>query len=136
MLVQHAESVTIVALDGEDIVVVRQERAGAKDVTVELPSGKLEPDEPAEDAVRRELVEECGLDASEWRRVGAFWAVPAYSTEYVNVYEAIGLARAAEPLDPDDDEQIEVDRIAVADALETLSDAVSLAAFALWQARR
>ncbi len=136
MLVQHAESVTIVALDGEDLVVVRQERAGAKDVTVELPSGKLEPDEPVEDAVRRELIEECGLDASEWRRVGAFWAVPAYSTEYVNVYEATGLAPAAEPLDPDDDEQIEVDRIAVADALETLSDAVSLAAFALWQARR
>ena len=136
MLVQHAESVAIVALEGEDLVVVRQERAGAKDVTVELPSGKLELDEPAEDAVRRELVEECGLHASDWRRVGAFWAVPAYSTEYVNVYEATGLARAVELLDPDDDEQIEVDRIAVADALETLSDAVSLAAFALWQARR
>ncbi len=36
----------------------------------------------------RELAEECALVAADWREVGGFWAVPAYSTEFVHVFEA------------------------------------------------
>jgi 8-oxo-dGTP pyrophosphatase MutT (NUDIX family) len=136
VLIQHAESVTIVAVEGEELVVVRQHRAGSNDVTIELPSGKLETDEAPDAAVRRELAEECGLAARDWRRIGSFWAVPAYSTEYVHVYEACGIEPALEALDPDEDEEIEIGRIPVAAALDELSDAVSMAALALWQMHR
>ena len=136
MLVQHADSVAIVALDGEELVVVRQRRAGAADVTTELPSGKLEGDEGPEATVRRELAEECGLAARDWRPIGAFWAVPAYSTEFVHVWEAVGLAPSIDVLEMDDDEEIDIGRVPIEAALETFSDAVSIAAVALWQRRR
>ncbi len=133
MLIRHADSVAIVAVDGDALVAVRQPRAGAGEATLELPSGKLEAGEGPDAAVRRELAEECGLDAAEWRRLGAFWAVPAYSTEYVHVYEATRLSPTIQVSEADAGEEVEVERVPLAEALVRLSDAVSIAAVALWQ---
>ncbi len=134
MLIEHPDSVAIVALRDGALVTVVQARPGSPEPTVELPSGKLEPGETPVEAAVRELAEECALAASEWREVGSFWAVPAYSTEFVHVFEASELAPLAEPVALDDDEDIEVRLIPVEDALGELSDAVSIAALALWQA--
>jgi 8-oxo-dGTP pyrophosphatase MutT (NUDIX family) len=133
VLVRHPESVAIVAVEGDRLLVVRQERAGADGVTTERPSGKLDPGEGPDDAVRRELAEECGLEAGGWRRVGAFWAAPAYSTEFVHVYEATGLGRSTAEAVLDPDEAIETARVPLERALGELSDAVSIAALALWR---
>ncbi len=136
MLITHAESVAVVAVEDGELVVVRQHRSGAKGVTTELPSGKLDADEGPDEAVRRELAEECGLEARDWHRLGAFWAVPAYSTEFVHVYEAVGLSPAATAGNLDEDEELESGRVALDTALDELSDAVSIAALALWRERR
>jgi ADP-ribose pyrophosphatase len=134
-LVEHPPSVVIVAVDGDEIVLVRQTRPGADERTLELPSGKLEAGELPLDAAIRELAEECGLAASSYRELGSFWAVPSYSTEFVHVFEATGLAASAH-LALDDDEDVEVERATPAEAVDRLSDAVSIAALALWQRRR
>jgi ADP-ribose pyrophosphatase len=133
MLVEHPESVTIVALDGQELVAVRQSRPGAPEPTLELPSGKLEPGETPEQAAARELAEECRLAARELRPLGRFWAVPAYSTELAHVFEARGLSAAEGTLDEGED--VEVERIPLAGALVRLSDACSIAALALWRER-
>jgi len=134
VLIQHPESVAIVALVDGELVTVRQPRAGASELTLELPSGKLEPGETALEAAGRELAEECALAAAGWRELGTFWAVPAYSTELVHVVEAVGpLADTVGA--PDEDEELEVERIPVEQALDLMSDAVSLAALALWRSR-
>jgi ADP-ribose pyrophosphatase len=130
-LVEHPDSVVIVAVEGDQLVCVRQTRPGAGRTTFELPSGKLEPGETAIEAAARELAEECALGADEWQELGAFWAVPAYSTEFVHVYSAAGLW-AADGSALDDDEDVEVERIPLVGALTRLSDAVSVAALALW----
>jgi ADP-ribose pyrophosphatase len=135
VLVQHPESVAIIPVDGDQVVLVRQTRLGAPERTLELPSGKLEPGETPEQAVTRELAEECGLAARSIRELAAFWAVPAYSTEYVHVFLATGLVRA-DAAALDDDEDVEVERLPIASALAELSDAVSVAAFAIWQLER
>jgi ADP-ribose pyrophosphatase len=134
-LVEHPPSVAIVAVDGGELVLVRQTRPGAIERTLELPSGKIEPGEAAREAAARELAEECGLAASSFREVGSFWAVPAYSAEYVHVFEATGLT-SVPPVAMDDDEDLEVERVAAEEAVERVSDAVSVAALALWQRRR
>jgi 8-oxo-dGTP pyrophosphatase MutT (NUDIX family) len=134
-LVEHPQSVAIVALDGDELVLVRQTRPGASERTLELPSGKLELGETPRAAAARELAEECGLASSSYREIGSFWAVPAYSTEYVHVFEATGL-RSAPPVEMDHDEDVEVERVAADQAIDTVSDAVSVAALALWQRRR
>jgi ADP-ribose pyrophosphatase len=133
--VEHPPSVAIVAVEGDDIVLVRQTRPGADERTLELPSGKLEPGEVPHEAAARELAEECGLAATALQELGTFWAVPAYSTEFVHVYEATGL-HADASAKGDDDEDVEVERVAIQLAYDVLSDAVSLAALALWQRLR
>jgi ADP-ribose pyrophosphatase len=136
VLVQHAESVAIVAVEEDQLLVVRQHRGGANDVTTELPSGKVDAGEGPDEAVRRELAEECGLEATSWRRLGAFWAAPAYSTEFVHVYEATDLSPATAVAALDEDEEIESGRVPLARAHDELSDAVSIAALALWRQDR
>ncbi|HLH67079.1 MAG TPA: NUDIX hydrolase [Solirubrobacteraceae bacterium] len=130
MLVQHPHSVTIVAVEDGQVLVVVQPRPGAGGPTVELPAGCLEPGEAPREAAERELREECSLRAERWREIGSFWAAPSYATEYVHVFEARGLHPQAGT--PDDDEHIAVQRRALAELPAALSDATSIAAFALW----
>jgi ADP-ribose pyrophosphatase len=130
-LVRHPDSVVIVAVQGDQLVCVRQTRPGSAGTTLELPSGKLEPGETPDAAAVRELAEECALGAEEWEKLGEFWAVPAYSTEFVHVFRAGGLSPAEGAL-LDDDEDLEVEQISLVGGLERLSDAVSVAALALW----
>jgi ADP-ribose pyrophosphatase len=130
MVIEYPASVVIVAIDDGDVVVVRQPRAGAGGETIELPAGCLEAGEDAAAAAARELREECSLAASGWRWLGEFWAAPDYSTEWVTAFEATGLR--AEPGSPAPDERIAVQRLALSALPGGLSDAVSMAAFALW----
>lgn len=134
-LVEHPPSVVIVAVDGDQLVCVRQTRPGSAGATLELPSGKIEPGESPPAAAVRELAEECALGAEEWRELGSFWAVPAYSTELVHVYVASGLS-PADGAQLDDDEDVEVERLSLVGVLGRLSDAVSIAALALWLEER
>jgi ADP-ribose pyrophosphatase len=130
-LVEHPPSVVIVAVEGDLLVCVRQTRPGANGSTLELPSGKLEPGEEPAAAAVRELAEECTLGADEWEEVGSFWAAPAYSTEFVHVFNARGL-HPSDPAELDEDEDVEVERIPLAGSLARLTDAASVAALALW----
>ncbi|HVD65551.1 MAG TPA: NUDIX hydrolase [Gaiellaceae bacterium] len=130
-LIQHPPSVVLIAVEGGELVLVRQSRPGSGTRTLELPSGKLEDGEAPAEAAARELAEECGLAAQKLSEVGTFWAAPGYSTELVHVFEASGLSKA-EPAERDDDEDIEVERLPLANALEKLDDAASIAALALW----
>jgi ADP-ribose pyrophosphatase len=132
--VRHPESVSIVALSDEELVVVVQRRPGAPDPTVELPAGCLEPGEGPADAAARELREECSLAARSWQAMGSFWAAPAYSNERVHVFEARDLFAAEGQ--SDDDEEIIVRSRPISEMPADLSDATSIAAWALWAGRR
>jgi ADP-ribose pyrophosphatase len=134
-LVEFPESVVIVAVEGDQLVCVRQTRPGANGSTLELPSGKLEPDESPQEAAKRELAEECGLRAAEWRELGRFWAAPAYSTELVHTFVAADLSRV-EGAELDDDEDVEMERVSLVGIFNRLSDASSIAALALWLEER
>jgi ADP-ribose pyrophosphatase len=131
-LVRYPESVTLVPLDGDQLVLVSQTRPGAGRRILELPAGTIEPGESPAEAARRELAEECGLEASSWESIGGFWMVPAYSTEYSHVFVASGLTEVVSP-HVDEDEDIAVERVPAAVALTRVEDAGSLAALALWR---
>lgn len=116
--------------DGDEIVLVRQHRPGPDGDVLELPAGKVEDGESLLEAADRELAEECGLAVSGWVEIGSFWAAPAYSTEHVTVLAGERSGTASAP--HDDDEDIEVVRLAPAEALASVEDAGSVAALGLW----
>ena len=130
-LIEHPETVIVLAVEDDEIVLVRQSRPGADGRTLELPAGCLEEGETPEEAAVRELEEECGLAAGSWRRLGSFWAAPAYSTELVHVFEATDLLEIGSP-GLDEDEDLVSERLPLKGVLGELSDAGSLGALALW----
>ncbi|MGZ5040293.1 MAG: NUDIX domain-containing protein, partial [Usitatibacter sp.] len=87
---------------------------------IEIPAGKLEPDEPALDTAKRELIEECGFEASEWWKIATLDPSIGYSTEVIYLYGARGLKHVGAALDVG--EHLQVFEAKVADVLEWIRD--------------
>ncbi len=105
-VVEHRESMTVVAVDGDRVLLVRQYRHPTGQELLETAAGSVDPGETAEDAVNRELAEETGFQARNVRYLGSFYLAPGWCTEYMHAYLATDLFESA--LEPDEDERIEV----------------------------
>jgi 8-oxo-dGTP pyrophosphatase MutT (NUDIX family) len=91
-IVSHPGAVAVVAHDGEHLWLVRQPREAVEDYLLELPAGKL--DEEGEDPLataKRELAEEIGKAATNWKHLTTFYASPGFSDEQIHVYLATDL---------------------------------------------
>src|SRR3954452_15511407 len=72
-IVEHPGAVAVVAHDGESIYLVAQPREAVDAQSLlELPAGKLEDDGP-EATAKRELAEEIGKGARDWRFLTRFY---------------------------------------------------------------
>ena len=70
--------VNVVALTpGDELVMVRQFRQGARAVTLEIPGGLVDPGESPEQAAGRELLEETGYRAGRLESLGSINPNPA-----------------------------------------------------------
>lgn len=115
-VVEHAPVVAIVPIDGDrNVVLVRQYRLSAEGVLLEIPAGGVDDGETIEDAAQRELREETGCRAGNLERIGGFYVSPGYVTEFIHLFLARDLTD--DPLDGDEDEEIEVVRMPLADAI-------------------
>ncbi len=109
-VVLHGGAVAIAARTAEGkLLCVRQYRHATKTTLVEIPAGRLEPNEDPASAARRELEEETGFRAGHWKFLGAFYAAPGFCSEQIHLFEATELELAGnERLAPDEDEELEV----------------------------
>lgn len=119
--VRHPGAVLIVPLfeDGR-VVLERQFRYPHRQEFVELPAGKLEPGEPHLDTARRELREETGYVAAEWRRLATLHPSVGYSDETIELFLARGLEHRGAALD--DGEFLEVLTLPLAEAVAMVRD--------------
>jgi ADP-ribose pyrophosphatase len=90
--IRHPGAVAIVALfeDGR-VLLERQFRYPLAHEFIEIPAGKLEPGEGHLDTAKRELLEETGYVAAEWRRLGLIHNAIGYSDEGIEIWVARGL---------------------------------------------
>ena len=114
--------VHVLALTADDrAVMVRQWRPGLGAASLELPGGAMDPgDADPVAAGRRELLEETGYDATEYRELPALSPDPAHMNNRLRVLLALGAERVAEPR-PDHTEEIAVELHPIADLLDGLS---------------
>lgn len=135
-IVAHHGSVVLVPIDQDNnLLLVRQYRHAAADDLLELPAGTLDgPDEAPLHCAAREIREETGMAADKLIELGKFFLAPGYSTELMTVFLATELH--FDPLDPDADEFLEVEKIPLAEAISLaesgkMPDAKTLAALLL-----
>jgi ADP-ribose pyrophosphatase len=93
-------------LDDRTVILVRQFRYPVGMHFIEIPAGKLDPGEDALAAAKRELVEECGYEAAEWRRLATIHPCIGYSDEFLALFLARRLTHVGHA--PDDEEFIEI----------------------------
>ncbi len=91
-VVDHPGAVWVVPVtaDGQ-VILVHQYRYTVDDWCYEVPAGGLSPDLDPEEAARRELREEVGGIAAEFRHVGQFYTSNGISNEVAYVYLATGV---------------------------------------------
>jgi ADP-ribose pyrophosphatase len=128
-VVVHPGSVAIAAHDGRVVYMVRQPREPVGEAALlELPAGKLDKEgETPLECARRELSEEIGKAAGDWRELKSFYTSPGFATERCHLFLATELYD--EPGQPEEEERIEVVRIPLVDldsAIERCYDAASL----------
>ena len=107
-LIHHSGSVVVLAVDDSRstprVLLERQYRHAAGDYLWELPAGRIDPGEEELKAAKRELLEETGYTAQNWRRILKFYASPGFVAETMAIYLATGLKRGA--AQPEEDEVI------------------------------
>lgn len=113
---EHPGGVGILALDGGDVLLVRQYRYAFSRVLTEIPAGKREPGEEPFVTAQRELREEIGSTAGKWTELGALIASPGCYGEVLYLYMAQELTFG--DTHPDEDEFLDVVRMPFDRAVE------------------
>ena len=92
--IRHPGAVAIVPIfDDGRLLLERQFRYPHRREFIEVPAGKLEPNEPHLATARRELLEETGYSAGEWTRLGVIHTAIAYTDEAIELFLARKLRR-------------------------------------------
>ena len=105
--IMHPGAVLVIPLlDNGNLLLERQFRYPLNRVFIELPAGKIDPDEAILVTGQRELLEETGYTAKEWVYLGLQHPCIGYSDEVIYMFIARGLL-AGEAMQ-DEDEQLEL----------------------------
>lgn len=120
-VIQHNGSVIILAVDASAnpadplILLERQYRHAAGQFLLELPAGRIEPNEPPLAAAKRELIEETGFRARRWSRLVRYYASPGFLAETMQVYLAEEISAGI--AQPEPDEKIALRQVPLSEVL-------------------
>ena len=106
--IQLSEYVVVFAQTAEGAVVLEQHyKHGPRRVIFSLPAGHLEPEEQPLESAKRELLEETGFEADEWRSLGSFVVSGNQGCGKAHLFKASGAHKIKDP-DCNDLEEVEV----------------------------
>jgi ADP-ribose pyrophosphatase len=121
-IVSHPGAVAVVAHDGERLYLVAQPREAVDEqALLELPAGKLDRDgESPLETAKRELAEEIGKGAREWRHLTSCYSSPGFTDEVIHLYLATDLYD--ERAETDEHERIEIHAVPLAELDTTMRE--------------
>lgn len=138
-IVHHPGAVVIVpVLDGDRLLLIRNDRVAVSGRLWELPAGTRDEGEDPRSTAARELEEEAGYRADRITDLGAFHTSPGFTDELVHAYVAEDLHFVGQRLEPG--ESIEVAELPLVEVLSMiddgrLRDAKTIAALLMWRRR-
>jgi ADP-ribose pyrophosphatase len=104
-VISHPGSVVVLPVEkGEKIVMIRQYRHAARQFLWELVAGRIDAGESPKKAAARELLEETGYKAKQYRLLMNIFPTPGFLEERLFVFLASGLT--AGEAQPEFDEKI------------------------------
>jgi ADP-ribose diphosphatase len=116
-LVHHRGAAAVVPLlDDGSVLLVRQYRYATGGWLLEIPAGKLDPDESPEGCAIRETEEETGYRPGELKPLGWIWTTPGFADEKIWLFLATGLRQTSQVLG--EDEVLSLERMPLAAAVE------------------
>ncbi len=89
-------AVALAVFPDKRVILIKQHRYPIDKFIWELPAGKLEPGEDPLLCAQRELAEETGYSATEWRKITSIYTTPGFCDEYLHLYLAINLTALPE----------------------------------------
>ena len=120
-IVRHPGAVCVIPVTKDmDVVTVKQYRYAFEQIMLEIPAGKLEPNENPLEAVKRELEEESGVVAGKIEYLGEIFTTVAIFDEKIHLYLATELE--FKDAHPDEDEFLEVETIPLSELYNMVMD--------------
>lgn len=120
-VMHHPGGVVVVAQkDEETILMVKQYRYPIKQVALELPAGRLEPNDNPDERIKKELEEETGYVAKTWKSLGHIFTTPGICDEKLYLYYATDLEFKGQK--PDEGEIIEYYEYKLKDVMEMIKN--------------
>lgn len=122
--IEHPGAAAVLPITTDNkVLLIKQFRYPIRQVTLEIPAGKKDdPSETGLDCVTRELEEETGFQARSFEHVMDIHNCLGYSDEKIELFIAHGAFPVENPLEPDDDECIEVIAYDPSDIEQLLAD--------------
>ena len=123
-IVRHPGAVSVVPVDGDEVVLVRQYRAAVEKELLEIPAGKRDvADEPPEITAIRELAEEIGFTtATPLVALSTFYNSVGFSDEYSHVFLATDLESVPVDRQGPEEQHMTVERWALDDIPIAIAD--------------
>ena len=139
-IIEHPGAVVILPLvSREEICLIKNYRIAVGKTLIELPAGTIDRNEQPGKTAERELREETGYIAAQWRELPPFFMSPGILNERMHLYVAEGLTEG--PPAREEAEEIEnlvvpwEQALAMVDRGE-IEDAKTLVAILLWNRLR
>ena len=120
-IIHHPGGAAILPIlpDGR-VLLIQQFRPAIGKMVYEIPAGRLEPNESAQECAGRELIEEVGYSAAQIVPLGGFWSTVGFCDEYIHLFLGRGLTATVQALEPD--EVIELCPMPLVEALEKIEN--------------